>query len=600
MKRYYLVVVLIALAQLAAVSEQYPVPLVCPLCGLPFDGMQLEAEDVVGIDSDFCSYGKSGAGRSFDVQYCTNCGYCDALDFFLSGQHLSKDQNNKARDIINTIFKGKKYADQEAPPVDLKFLAALECAKQRGADTLSIAHIAHVAAWSVRDKIVFRTLKAEYKTPIIAFAEFDSAVPTLSISEPRAFDKAFELLQLSVRLGMPASRRAISIKIIEAGYDLLKPTDMETLRTELDKFNTDCAQEARFLTQAASLFEDHLSKSENISAADRARFAYIIGDIHRRCGKPELAEKWLRAADCEGARADVKALIPILLKHREQSPDTSSGIYPEIICPLCGRKTEYLPSVEPDMLGGADVDFCGYSLDSSSYGTDVITCLHCLYSRFCTDFQTALDDDNKSKLTIALKAFASLPRPSTPKGFKTWQRFELAAVCMSAIGQKPHKVAMSYINAAWAVRRIAVSATLELDLPMPGPFPSDALKFAKEHYDSTFESAVCAALVLHRAGLNSDRDKYMKKATGMSLQTAERVAALSTFKSLFEREREYLKSAIPHLLTAAVGEDADFYYFLAAESYRRTNSTRSARNQYKKCLQSPRVGDRAKRLLDSL
>ena len=114
-------------------GEVVRLPLVCPLCGAPFDGAQaVPPARSAGSDSDFCDYSAGGSTRAFDVQVCTSCGYTDKLAFFLSGESLPPAAKRDLPPRLKDIWNGKPPASQQAAPIARKFEAALVCAAAIG------------------------------------------------------------------------------------------------------------------------------------------------------------------------------------------------------------------------------------------------------------------------------------------------------------------------------------------------------------------------------------------------------------------------------------------------------------------------------------
>ncbi len=602
--RTVLLVLLLSLLLLPLGSgEVVKVPLVCPLCGAPFDGAQaVPPARSAGSDSDFCDYSAGGSTRAFDVQVCTSCGYTDKLAFFLSGESLPPAAKRDLPARLKDLWNGKPPANQQAAPIARKFEAALVCAAARGVPAAELAALAHLGAWAVRDKITFRALQPCYRMPLDAFKAFGEEYRALELDSPAAFSTAFRLLQLTVRLGLPATRAKLAALISSTAPRFFSEQDTAKLRAELDAFERDAADEAALLAEAASRFQEALSVP-GLDPRKRLLYTYLVGELERRCGEAEDARKWLKAADAEGQRPDIRKLIPVLLAHCEEAgrPESSFSRFPETVCPLCGRKTPYLPPAEPDYMGGSDCDFCTYSLDPTAYATDLVTCLNCRYTRFASEFDKPLSDEAKKKLRAALSALGKTPKPSSPRAVPCWKKYEYAAVCLAALDSPPSKVAMAWVNAAWAARRTCCAPTLETELPQGPLMPKAARKAASKLGGGDFGDAFLAALLCHRAGLLKLRRRYMKRAAKLAEDLDEREALLKSTERLFALERDYLKRAVPLLeKVESGGRDYEFYRFLLGEALRRTGESRKARKVLRECLDFPRVGKAAGEILSGM
>ncbi|MDZ7816625.1 MAG: hypothetical protein U5N86_11720 [Planctomycetota bacterium] len=145
------------------------------------------------------------------------------------------------------------------------------------------ARTAHLAAWAVRDKITFRALKTEYRLPIQAFEAFERRMKKLSLDSPDAVAAALETLQLAVRLGLPASRKAIEKRILSQGTENFDGFQRQRLEQAMQEFRRDAEDEAFFLVRAAELFEKALAR-EGVEEEDAENFAYLSGELYRRAG----------------------------------------------------------------------------------------------------------------------------------------------------------------------------------------------------------------------------------------------------------------------------------------------------------------------------
>ncbi|MFA4985782.1 MAG: DUF2225 domain-containing protein, partial [Candidatus Brocadiia bacterium] len=583
------ILVLLSLAVLGA--EVHSISLKCPYCGKGFSGFAADADaNVVGIDSDFCTYSLKGSTRSFVVQFCTNCCYCDLSDFILAGTPLSEKQKAAVAEVLPELARGQSFASPEAVPLDLKMKSALLCTQARGADLFDIARLAHTAAWCIRDKITFRAIRDGYFNPARAFDAFEAGKAALKLDSDAALSTALELLHLSVRLGLPASRDDLRAAIWKYATSSLGPQQQETLGAALDKFDADVQTESGFMLEAVVRFEDLLSRDVIKDGRDVLQYTYVVADLYRRTGKADMAKQWLTAANVPTQRPDILKMIPVLMAHIEKAGMPSSRKLPTVICPLCGAEVEIPPAREPDLLGGRDTDFGTYSLDPASYGTDVVTCGNCFFSRYRKVFADALSDEKKTRLRAAL---------TDEKGrgeslLKTWYRYSLAARCLAALEASPDEVAMAWLSSAWAVRRGLCSPTLEVDFGSDVLYPDIASKKAAEVSDGTFDTYYLAALIAFRAGLVSERDSYTKKAGKMTAGDRSREVLVERAAQMYAAERGFLDAGFPYFEKASAGaKDADLYTFLLAECTRRRGDVKASRKLYEGCKGMPRVGEMA-------
>ncbi|GAB4160997.1 MAG: hypothetical protein Kow00107_08890 [Planctomycetota bacterium] len=603
MRAALLILLAAALLLSAAVGEAevYRVPLKCPYCGNSFDALQSpDTKYDAGVDSDFCSYSRSGSTRSFEIAACPKCGYSGIFADVLSGAALDEKKKAGVSEVLKELWDGP-YPQSDDIPIHLKFEIALAIAEKTGATPLEMGKLAHLAAWSIRDKIVFRAIRDEYRNPARAFESFDRLSRAFQPTAKEDLATAFELLHLSVRLGLPASRSKIVRQTLDLSRTLLGAEDRKTLEASISDFSADCARERRFMARCAVLYESALASSQDLPSDERQTLIYLIGELHRRCGEPQKAEVWFNKAVAESPRADIKALVPVLLKRMEKWGEADLVSWPKTLCPLCGKETYCFDESEPDYMGGTDTDFCSHSLVPSAYSTQVIVCLNCLYANWRKDFPKVLSESQKATLNEALKDKRAELKPSSPISLRGWDPFELTAISLQSLNADPTKVGMAWLNAAWAARRAFTSPALELGFGEEMLMPSFVQEQIDKVDDGTFAGYYLSACLASRGGLVKLRDKYLAKAAGMTLDEEGRKALVNSAKRIAEEEKRFLAVALEQFQkVSAQTPDYEFYLFLTGDIQRRLGRSRDARSIFKKCVDFERVGPIARELLSDM
>ncbi|MBJ92974.1 MAG: hypothetical protein CMP23_00715 [Rickettsiales bacterium] len=297
--------------------------LIDPLDQSPFEARTvLSTNGLGGYDSDGCSYARGPQPRSFAIATSPTTGFSAPIGRFPAV--LTEAEKKRVRLVIAEFGSLQQIL---AMPASGGYEIAAAIAGSLGASAYDIGELYLQGAWTVRDTIVGflpglqgagDTWRKMGEVSRLAQQQVDPAPRTRAL---------FDLARISHRGGFFYERESF-LKLLstvpDAGLNAVEK------RAE---FRRRVALEQRLLQRAREQFERGVQAGQG-SAADRSYYLYLVGDIDRRQGRFEAAQRAFAAVVKDSATAeevrvlveDIQAVLKVQERQQVQSSDGGEGL----------------------------------------------------------------------------------------------------------------------------------------------------------------------------------------------------------------------------------------------------------------------------------
>jgi len=215
-------------------------------------------------------------------------------------------------------------------------------------------------------------------------------------------------------------------------------------------------------------------------------------------------------------------------------------------CPLDGTPVKVNRQLATNTHGGYDSDLCGYASNGQWRTYAVATCEKDLFSLLADDFDVVREEATTKALLAESKAIQA--KITDIDALEPWERQAIAVRFYRVLGKDDATLGELMLTAAWLARDEAVGVYEGLD----GPFAAIKLLNAgdeelKKPLTTAQRKRVLynMARVAHRAGENSQRDRYLTEFEKLQpLDSDERQAIARMRKMTLEVEPKYQDEAI--------------------------------------------------------
>jgi len=215
-------------------------------------------------------------------------------------------------------------------------------------------------------------------------------------------------------------------------------------------------------------------------------------------------------------------------------------------CPLDGAPVKVNRQLSTNTYGGYDSDLCSYASNGQWRTYAVATCEKDLFSLLAGDFDLVREEATTKALLAESKAIQA--KITDLDALEPWERQAIAVRFYRVLGKDDATLGELMLTAAWLARDEAVGVYEGLE----GPFDAiNILNAGDEELEKPLTTAqrkrvlYNMARVAHRAGENSQRDRYLTEFEKLQpLDAEERQAIARMRKMTLEVEPKYQDEAL--------------------------------------------------------